>query len=68
MVFIASGGDINPLNASGKTYYRFGDEISEGDEASYDAGSIEFSIDSLKEECWISTRIKNKIIVTSSER
>ena len=67
MAFIASGGDINPSKASGRTYYRYGGNEEMDDDVSYDAGNIAFQIDSLAEESWISTAIKNKIIVTSTE-
>ena len=50
MAFIASGGDINPLKASGQTYFRFGGDESIDDDVTYDAGNIEFQIDSLAEQ------------------
>ncbi len=67
MAFIASGGDINPLKSSGKTYYRFAGNEDIDDDISYDAGNIKFQIDDLKKESYISTAVNNKIIVTSSE-
>ena len=67
MAFIASGGDINPLKSSGKTYFRFAGNDDIDDDVSYDAGNIKFQIDDLKKESWISTDVKNKIIVTATE-
>lgn len=67
MAFIASGGDINPLKSSGKTYFRFAGNEDIDDDVSYDAGNIKFQIDELNKESYISTSVKNKIIVTSSE-
>lgn len=67
MAFVASGGDINPLKASGKTYFRFGGDGELPDEVSYDAGNIAFNIDSLKDESYLSMELKGKIIVTSTE-
>ena len=55
MAFIASGGDIVPLKASGKTYFKFGGDESMDEDVSYDAGNIKFQIDSLAEKSWIST-------------
>lgn len=67
MAFVASGGDINPFKASGKTYYRYGGNEELDDDISYDAGNIKFQIDDMRKESWISTDVKNKIIVTSTE-
>lgn len=67
MALIASGGDIIPLKSSGKTYYRFAGNEDIDDDISYDAGNIKFQIDQLHKESYISTSVKNKIIVTSSE-
>ncbi len=67
MAFIASGGDINPLKHSGKTYYRFAGNDDIDDDVSYDAGNIKFQFEDLKKESFISTSVKNKIIVTASE-
>jgi len=68
MAFIATGGDISPLKSSGKTYYHFGGDEDIDDDVSYDAGNIRFDIDSLGEQSWISTGVKNKVIITSTER
>lgn len=67
MAFVASGGDINPLKSSGKTYYRFGGNDDVDNDVSYDAGNLKIQIDDLKKESWISTDVRNKIIVTGSE-
>jgi len=67
MAFIASGGDIKPLQSDGKTYYHFaGNEAVEGDVV-YDAGNIDINIESLGDASWISMAIKDKVIVTSTE-
>jgi len=68
MAFIATGGDISPLKSSGKTYYHFGGDEGIDDDIAYDTGNIRFDIDSLGEQSWISTAVKNKVIVTSTER
>ncbi len=67
MAFIASGGDINPLKSSGKTYFRYAGNDENDEEVAYDAGNIKFQIDGLKKESYISTDVRNKIIVTASE-
>ena len=67
MAFVASGGDIIPLQSSGKTYYKFAGDSEMPDEITYDAGNVAFSIDSLKEESYLSMDVKGKIIVTSTE-
>ena len=62
MALIAAEGDISPLKASGRTYYRFGD----GDGKFVD-GNVNIQMDSLDDGGWISLDIKNKILVTGSE-
>lgn len=59
MAAIAAEGDLTPLKASGRTYFRIGD----GD-ADYNGGDIEFDFD---EGGWISLAVKNKILFTGSE-
>jgi hypothetical protein len=67
MTFVASGGDIKPLKASGKTYFHFGGDDDAKDDVSYDAGNIKFNIESLGDESWVSMGLKRKVVVTSSE-
>ena len=62
MAMIAAGGDISPLKASGRTYYKVGD----GD-AAYRNGDIEIDLDSLDDGGWISLDVKNKILITGTE-
>mgnify|MGYP001824419637 CR=1 FL=1 len=63
MAIIAAQGDIQPLKASGRTYYRLGD----GDELNYEDGNVNVTLDSLDEGAWISLDVKNKILVTGGE-
>lgn len=63
MAIIAAEGDIQPLKASGQTYYRLGD----GDQLNYNDGNVNVTLDSLDEGAWISLDIKNKILVTGGE-
>lgn len=65
MAIIAAEGDINPLKASGRKYYRIGDD----GEVSYKNkdGNVDIKIDSLDDGGWISMDIKNKILFTGSE-
>jgi hypothetical protein len=63
MAIIAAQGDIQPLKASGRTYYRLGD----GDELNYEDGNVSVTLDSLDEGAWISLDVKNKILVTGGE-
>ena len=70
MIFIAAEGDLQPQKSSGKSYYRLGNGSGEGGDDSKTtvrSGDIEFQIDALEEESWISLDLKNKVIVTSNE-
>lgn len=67
MAFIASGGDIDPVKSSGKTYYHFGGDDGIDEDLTYEAGNVGFKIDSLGDESWISMDVKNKIIITATE-
>ena len=62
MVLIAAEGDLSPLKASGRSYYRLGD----GD-GNYKNGDVEITLDSLDDGGWISLDIKNKILITGAE-
>ena len=66
MTFIAAGGDLTPLKASGKTYYYFSG--TDGDESlKLSDGDIEIDIESLEDEAWVSLALKNKILITGTE-
>jgi hypothetical protein len=70
MTFIAAEGDLQPMKSSGKSYYRVAAESGEDGEESnrnVGGGNIEFQIEALAEESWISLDLKNKVILTSSE-
>jgi hypothetical protein len=62
MAVIAAEGDISPLKASGRTYYKIGD----GDGV-YSNGDVEIDLDSLDDGGWISLDVKNKILITGTE-
>ena len=66
MTFVAAGGDLAPLKASGKTYYHFAGS-EEGEDATYGNGDIEIDLEQLGEEAWLSLALKNKVLVTGSE-
>ena len=70
MIFIAAEGDLQPMKSKGKTYYRLAAESDEdGKESNRNVGggNIEFQIEALEEESWISLDLKNKVIVTANE-
>ena len=67
MTFIAAEGDLQPMKSSGKSYYRLAAESNEDGDRTVAAGDIEFQIEALEEESWISLDLKNKVIVTASE-
>ena len=66
MTFVAAGGDLAPLKASGKTYYHFAGS-EEGEDVTYGNGDIEIDLEQLGEEAWLSLALKNKVLVTGSE-
>jgi hypothetical protein len=66
MTFVAAGGDLTPLKASGKTYYHFAG-AEEGEDVTYSNGDIEIDLDQLEDEAWVSLALKNKVLVTGSE-
>lgn len=67
MTFVASGGDIEALKSSGKSYYHFGGDKAIEDDKSYRSGKIQFGLESLGEESWVSMDLKNKLIITATE-
>jgi len=66
MTFVAAGGDLSPLKASGKTYYHFAGS-EEGEDVTYSNGDIEIDLEQLEDEAWVSLALKNKVLVTGSE-
>jgi hypothetical protein len=64
MALIAAGGDISPLKASGRTYYRLGDEEGNID---YESGDVNITLDSLEDGGWISLDVKDRILITGGE-
>ena len=64
MAFIAASGDISPLKASGRSYYRIGDEDGNLD---YESGEVNIKLDSLDDGAWISLDVKDKILITGGE-
>jgi hypothetical protein len=64
MALIAAGGDISPLKASGRSYYRLGDD--EGN-INYESADVNISLDSLEDGGWISLDIKDRILITGGE-
>ncbi len=70
MTMVAVEGDLQPLKSSGKSYYRFTGNSSDGEDrkgAKVGGGNIEIQFDSLEDEAWISMALDKKVIVTSSE-
>jgi len=69
MAFIAIEGDLQAKKSSGKSYYRLtGNDNDDDGKTRINGGNFEIQLDSLEDESWISTDIKNKMIVTSSEK
>jgi hypothetical protein len=64
MAVIAAEGDISPLKASGRKYYRLGDD--EGN-INYENADVNITLDSLEDGGWISLDVKDKILITGSE-
>lgn len=64
MAIIAAEGDISPLKASGRKYYRLGDDDGN---IRYEDGDINITLDSLEDGGWISMDVKDKILITGSE-
>ena len=63
MTVVAAEGDLNPLKASGKNYYRVGEE----DKVSYSGDDVNITIDSLDDGAWMSMDVKGKLLITGSE-
>ena len=70
MTLIAAEGDLQPQKSSGKSYYRMLDGGEDGDsspENDNDSGNIELEFEALENEAWVSTDLKNKVVITSNE-
>jgi hypothetical protein len=68
MTFIALEGDLQAKKSSGKSYYRLtGNDSDDDGKTRINSGNLEIQLDSLEDESWVSTDIKNKMIITSSE-
>jgi len=67
MAFIAAAGDLEPLKGSGKTYYHVDGREDGDNRVEIASGDIEFEIESLEEESWISLALKNKVLITGNE-
>ena len=68
MTIIAAEGDLQPKKSSGNSYYRLtGNGSSEDGKTRISSGNLEIQLESLEDESWVSTDIKNKVIITSSE-
>ena len=66
MTFVATGGDLEPKKASGKTYFHF-EGTEDGEGMDYSDSNLEIQLESLEDEAWISLAIKNKVLITGSE-
>jgi len=64
MAIIAAEGDISPLKASGRKYYRLGDDDGN---INYSEGDVNITIDSLEDGGWISMDVNDKILITGNE-
>lgn len=66
MTFVATGGDLKPKKASGKSYYHF-EGTDDGEKLDYSDSNLEIQLESLEKEAWISIALKNKVLITGSE-
>jgi hypothetical protein len=66
MTFVATGGDLEPKKASGKTYFHF-EGTEDGETMDYSDSNVEIQLESLEDEAWISLALKNKVLITGSE-
>jgi hypothetical protein len=66
MTFVATGGDLEPKKASGKTYFHF-EGTEDGEDMDYSDSNVEIQLESLEDEAWISLALKNKVLITGSE-
>ena len=66
MTFVATGGDLEPKKASGKTYFHF-EGTEDGEGMGYSDSNVEIQLESLEDEAWISLALENKVLITGSE-
>jgi len=66
MTFVATGGDLEPKKASGKTYFHF-EGTEDGEGMDYSDSNVEIQLESLEDEAWISLALENKVLITGSE-
>jgi hypothetical protein len=66
MTFVATGGNLEPKKASGKTYFHF-EGTEDGEGMDYSDSNVEIQLESLEDEAWISLALENKVLITGSE-
>jgi len=66
MIFVATGGDLEPKKASGKTYFHF-EGTEDGEGMAYSDSTVEIQLVSLEDEAWLSLALENKVLITVSE-
>ena len=66
----ASGGDLQALKSSGKAYYFFvnANGSTDGNSSKDTDDDFEMNMGSLDEEAYVSVAVKNKVLVTNTER
>ncbi len=67
MALLAAEGDIAPKKSSGKSYFRFGDEDVADRHVLVESRDAGYGL-AIEEGAWISTDVRNKILVTASEK
>ena len=67
MTYIAAEGDINPLKASGRKYYRIGGPEHSDTGVTYEGGDINIKLDTLEDGSWISMDVRGKLLITGTE-
>jgi len=63
LALAAIDGELETFKSSGKAYYFFDAEDSDGT----DGGNIDIDIDSLEKEAYVSVALKNKILITNTQ-
>ncbi len=66
MALLAAEGNLTPKKASGKSYYRFGDEEDPEQHVMVKSEDIELGL-AIEEGAWVSTAVRDKILITESE-
>jgi len=64
----ASGGELQALKSSGKAYYYFVNGNGSAEDKNSKDRDHEFDMGSLDEEAYVSVAVKNKVLVTNTER